>query len=128
MKTQVIDNSDLHFEHVHWKKELLFWEDEIRSFQNRLDEIVEKWTDDKVLAELGQFQNNFTIHKNKIDELKDEIDSHEHSMAIHLKANENVIDRVHYKYHIEFRDKMETQRKIYNDLKKRFFTFLSKYM
>lgn len=128
MEKQVIDNSDLHFEHIQWKRELLFWEDEIKSFQNRLDEIVNRWTNDDVLVELGQFQNNFMIHKNKILEFKEAIDAHENDIAHHLSMNEDAIDRVHYKYHVAFRDKMETQRNIYNDLKKRFFTFLSKYM
>ncbi len=128
MEKQAIENSDLHFEHVQWNRELLFWEDEIKSFQNRLDEIVNRWTDDSVLAQLGQFQNNFIIHKNKIAEFKEQIEMHENDIAHHLNANEDVIDRVHYKYHVAFRDKMETQRNIYNNLKKRFFVFLSRYM
>jgi hypothetical protein len=32
------------------------------------------------------------------------------------------------KTHLEYREKMETQRQIYADLKKEFFRFLSKYM
>lgn len=128
MATQVIYNSDLHFEHMQWKKELLFWKDEIKSFQNRLDEIVNRWTDDKILAELGQFQNNFTIHNNKISELVNKIDTHEHNISVHFEANENCIDRVHLKYHEAFRDKLVTHRIIYNELKHKFFSFLTKYM
>lgn len=128
MTSQVIYNSDLHFEHMQWKKELLFWKDEIRSFQNRLEEIVERWTDNKILAELGQFQNNFTIHNDKIDKYLKAIGSHEHNIAVHLKANENVIDRVHLKHHEDFRDKLNVQRSIYNDLKHKYYIFLTKYL
>ncbi|MFD0863781.1 hypothetical protein ACFQ1M_16315 [Sungkyunkwania multivorans] len=128
METTTVYNEDLHFEHVQWNKELAFWEDELKSFQNRLDELVQRWTDDRVLAELGQYQNQFIIHKEKIDELKEEIEAHELSIAEHLKKSENVIDRVHYRYHLAFRERMETQRDIYSDLKRRFFDFLSKYM
>ena len=128
MKTPVIDNTDLHFEHVQWKKELLFWKDEIKTFQNRLDEIVKRWTDKSVLAELDQFQDNYIIHKEKIGELMNEIEAHELNIASHSKANEEVMDRILFKSHTAFREKMDTQRTIYNDLKKRFFQFLSKYM
>ena len=128
MTTHVIYNSDLHFEHMQWKKELLFWNYEIRSFQNRLDEIVDRWTDNKVLAELGQFQNNFMIHNKKIEKYLVEIDSHEHNIAVHFKANENVIDRVHLKFHEALRDNLNMQRKIYNDLKHKYYIFLGKYL
>lgn len=128
MESKVIFNSDLHFEHMQWKKELLFWKDEIRSFQNRLNEIVERWTDNKILAELGQFQNNFTIHTDKINKFLEDIDSHEHNIAGHFKANENVIDRVHLKYHEAFRDKLNVQRNIYNDLKHKYYIFMGKYL
>ena len=75
METQVVYNSDLHFEHRLWKNELLFWKDEIKSFQNRLDELITRWTDKEVLKELSQFQNKFIIHNNKIEEFLDKIDS-----------------------------------------------------
>jgi len=128
MKTLTINNTDLHFEHKNWKNEILFWKDEMKSFQNRLDELVNKWTNKTVLKELDQFQNNFIIQKEKIGELLNEIDNHEHNIAQHYKANEDVIDVTHFKYHEIFRGKLDTQREMYNDLKKSFFRFLTKYM
>ncbi len=128
MVTQVIFNSDLHFEHMQWNNELLFWKDEIKSFQNRLGEIVKRWTDNKILAELGQFQNKFSSYNNKIDLLKNAIDSHENNISAHLGANEDCIDRVHLKHHEAFRDKLASFRSDYNDLKHKFYLFLTKYM
>ena len=128
MDNKVIFNSDLHFEHLQWIKELLFWIDEIKSFQNRLEEIFQKWTDSMVLAELGQFRNNFKVHLKKINKYLAAIQEHEHDMANHFKENENVIDRVHLKHHESFRDKMDAQRLRYNELKHNYYKFLSKYM
>lgn len=125
---QLINNSDLHFEHKLWEKELLFWEDEIASFENRLEEIQQKWTNDGVLVEMGQFQNQFILHKDKIENLKNEIEAHEIRIAGQFIANENAIDRIALRYHQDMREKMDVQRSIYTDLKKRFFSFLSKYM
>ena len=128
MKTELIFNSDLHFEHVHWNRELLFWKDEIKSFQNRLDELVNKWTDKNVLKELNAFQNSFIIHRNNIDHCMEEIDAHELNIAKHYEIGKNVIDIPDLKKHNEFRERMETERGIFHELKKEFFQFLSKYM
>ncbi|WP_236636842.1 hypothetical protein [Sinomicrobium soli] len=125
---QIIDNSGLHFEHRLWEKEILFWLDEIRSFENRLEEIQSKWTHPDVLVEMGQFQNQFILHRNKMEEFKEEIETHELRIAGQFITHEDAIDRVALKYHQEMRDKMETQRDLYFSLKKRFFSFLGKYM
>lgn len=128
MKTQTIYNEDLHLEHNQWNMELDFWKDELRTFENRLEQLVKKWTDTQVLASLDHYQNQFFIHKTKIEELKEKIEAHELSMARHYQANENVIDRVYFKDHILFRERIETQREMYHDLKKDFYKFLTKYM
>ena len=51
MKNEIIFNSDLYFEHKQWRRELFFWEDELRSFNNRLKELVNRWTDEEILAQ-----------------------------------------------------------------------------
>jgi len=128
MNTEVIYNSDLHFEHVSWKRELLFWKDEIKSFQNRIDEIVDRWSDKKILNELNKFQNGFILHENNIDNCMEEIDAHELNIAKHYQIEQNVIDIPDFKKHNEYRERMETERGIFNELKKEFFHFLAKYM
>ena len=32
MKKEIMNNSDLHFEHKQWRSELSFWEDELKTF------------------------------------------------------------------------------------------------
>ena len=112
MEREVIFNSDLHFEHKQWRRELLFWKDELKSLQNRLNELVLRWTDKEVLAQLEHFQNQFMIQENTINELDNHINLHETNIA----------------EHIEFRNQMDIQRNLYSDLKKEFFRFLSEYM
>jgi hypothetical protein len=128
METSVLFNSDLHFEHVHWQRELFFWEDELKSFTKRIEELVVRWTNNEMLAQLEHFRNQFIRQKEVIDELQHEINVHETNMNKLSKKDEDVLDTSLAKNHIEFRNKMETQRHIYDDLKKYFFRFLSKYM
>ena len=128
METQVIYNSDLHFEHENWRSELFFWKDEMRSFKNRLEELVTRWTDKKVLAQLEHYQNEFILHEGRIDEFLERIEKHEHLMAGKSKEGEISMDLIMVKNHKEFRTEMQLQRNLFSDLKKEFFTFLTHYM
>ncbi len=128
METEVIYNSNLHFEHEQWKGELFFWKDELKSFNNRLSELVTRWTKQEVLKQLEHFQNEFVLHGGVIDDLLETIEKHETRIAAQSKTGVEVMDTQLFKKHLEFRDQMETQRQIYADLKKEFFKFLTKYM
>ncbi|MBT8264816.1 MAG: hypothetical protein HKN52_02590, partial [Eudoraea sp.] len=128
MNTQVIYNEDLHLEHKQWNMELNFWRDELKTFKNRLEELVQKWTEVEVLASLDHFQNQFLIHRTKIMEMKERIEMHELNMSRHYEANENVMDRFELKNHIALRERMETERQMYHELKKEFYAFLTKLM
>ena len=128
MEKEVIYNADLHFEHQNWQRELDFWEDELKSFQLRLEELVNRWTDQKVLAEIEKFQNQFMIQEKEFDALKDQIAMHEKNMAAHYEKNEDVLNKMFVNQHLAFREVLETERNLYHNLKKDFFRFMTKYM
>jgi len=128
MEKEVIYNTDLHFEHQQWWSELAFWEDELKSFNNRLSELVTRWSDKEVLAQLEHYQNEFILHNGIIDKLKEAIEVHETRIAGQSQTEQDALDTALVKKHLEFRNKMETQRQIYADLKREFFRFLTKYM
>lgn len=119
-----INNSDLHFEHKQWESELAFWNDELKTFNDRLGELVSRWTDKDVLKQLEHYQNEFILHGNVIEDLQEAIEKHELNIANH----ESSLDIPMTKTHLDVRNKMEAERQIYIDLKKEFFKFLSKYM
>ena len=127
-KSEILYNEDLHFEHKQWHSELAFWEDELKSFKNRLSELISRWTNKEVLAQLEHYQNEFILHEGVIDELQEAIEKHETRIAGQTQSGLEALDTAMTKKHLEFRNKMETQRLIYADLKKEFFRFLSKYM
>lgn len=128
MEKEVIYDSDLHFEHQLWSSELFFWKDEIKTFNNRLGELVMRWTDKNILAQLEHYQNAFIRHEEVIDMLQHDINVHETNMAAHSIKGEDVLNQSLVKNHVESRNRMEIQRHIYEDLKRDFFRFLSKYM
>jgi len=118
----------LHFEHQQWLGELEFWKDELKSFNNRLAELANRWSNKDVLAQLEHFQNQFILHGEFIDNQEKLIHAHETNMADHDKKGQMVINTGLAKNHLNIRDRMQDQRKIYADLKKDFYKFLSKYM
>lgn len=128
MEKEVIYNEDLHFEHEQWRSELSFWEDELKSFNNRLSELVTRWTSKEVLVQLEHYQNEFILHGGVIDDLQETIEIHEARMAGRSKAEKDMLNTSLVEKHLDFRNRMETQRQIYADLKKSFFQFLTNYM
>lgn len=128
MEKEIIYNSNMHFEHEQWKGELAFWKQELQFFNNKLSELVTRWTNKDVLAQLEHYQNQFILHGGVIEDLQETIEKHETRIAGQSIEGEDAIDVRLAEQHVEFRNKMETQRQIYADLKKEFFRFLEKYM
>lgn len=128
MEKDIIYNSNLHFEHELWKRDLYFWQDELKFFNHRLSELVTRWTSKDVLAKLEHYQNEFILHGGIIEDLLETIEIHEIRIAGQDLEGQDALDVVLLKKHLEFRDQMETERQIYADLKKEFFRFLTKYL
>ena len=128
MSKEIISNFNLHFEHEIWNKELLFWQDELIIFNNRLSELITRWTKKEVLIQLEHFQNEFILHGQVIEDLLEAIEKHETRIAWQYEEGHDALDTNMVKNHLEHRNKIETQRQIYAELKKDFFRFLSKYM
>ena len=120
--------SDLHFEHVQWRSELLFWEEQISSYIKRLEEVVTRYTETSVRAQVEHFQNQFILHNDVIDVLKKDIKKHEQHLADYAQEHPVADNHVHNDDQGQLRDRMDTQRSIYQDLKTKYFKFLSSSM
>lgn len=127
-KEKLVYISDLHFEHVQWRNELLFWEEQIGSYIKRLEEVVVRWTDYMVRAQIEHFQNQFILHNDVIDVLKKDVKKHEQHIAVYASEHPIAIQHVHFDDHTHLRERMETQRDIYAELKHKYYRFLSESM
>ena len=125
---EVLYNSNMHFEHQQWNRELAFWKDELKSFNNRLSELVMRSTDKYVLVQLEYYQSEFVLHRRGIEDLMEAIEKHEISAVDQTKPGTEVLHNSLAKEHIELRNGIDSQRYKYAELKKEFFRFLSKYM
>jgi len=125
LKNKAIYINDLHFEHEQWKSDLAFQEVTIDSFERRLEEVVSRWTDKLILRQVEHFQNQFILHREVIDTLKHDINSHEHQLSSFAATHPVAIDHVHFEDHTAMRERNETQTKLFNKLRKEYMRFLT---
>ena len=118
----------LHFEHVVWMKNMQFYYDEVRVFENRLEELVSRNTKTEVTSQIEHFQNQFIGQKEVAQELISKCKDHDKFLANQAKDHPIAIDHVLFADHTKLRDEMETYDKIYRELKTEYLSFLRKWM
>lgn len=124
MEPAIITCEGLYFEHKQWKRELDFWDQELRFFQKQLEPLVRSITNKKILLRVNHFQNQFDIHNSSLREFKDLIETHEQDLARHAESQVDAIDRIRYQKHVELREKIIREGELYHDLKKEYYAFL----
>ncbi len=117
---------ELHTEHITYLSTLAFAKDEIKTFNNRLSEIVTANTKKEILAEVEHFQNQFIRHNEVIDELKHEVHECETRIAKIAESNNVATDHKKVDDHADLRDQMDTFSHIFSELKNEFKSFLEK--
>lgn len=118
--------SELHKEHIQWKKRLNFVQDEIKTYKNRLSEVVSRNTETEILSKAEQFQNQFIRHNEVIDILLHDINEEEHKIVVIAKSNNVASDHRKADENNQLVDRMETFNKIYDELKSNYMEYLTK--
>lgn len=115
---------ELHNDHITWKKNLAFAADEIKSFENRLSEVLIANTKTDITAKAEHFQNAFIRHNEVIDELNHDIDADEKRISAEAEANNVATDHRRTEDNASLRERMESFDKIFAELKAEFNGYL----
>lgn len=126
MKTEKIYTQ--HEENKEWLSNLLFFKDEIKVMEHRLEEIASKNTSKDVLKGVEHFQNQLIIQKNTIDTLKHGVTISEDALRADISKNETAADHRSVKDHTETREQVKQFEKTFKDLKSELNTALIKWM
>ena len=126
MNKPVLYSSNMEFEHQKWKEEIAFWEKELKSFNSRLSELITRWTKKEKRAQIGHYQKQFIFHGGVIEDLLETMEQQETRISEQIEPGVLISDVHLSKNHIDMRNRMETQREIYAELKKNIFRFLEK--
>jgi hypothetical protein len=117
---------EAHAKMIEWVKELAFYKDELKTFQNRLEEVVKGNNKQEVLAEVEHFQNQFIRQNEVVDTLKHDFKQFDNKIAESVLNNPVASDRRSIEIPAELIDQHDIFLKIYKELKTEFEKFLAK--
>ena len=114
----------LHMEYQLWTRELIFYKEEIRIFEDHLTAILKRNNKNGVPAQVEHFQNQFILQKEVIDHLKHDLQVSERRLAGFVyEMSSDGIENIKMDNHGSLRERMTTFRKIYKDIKNEFRRF-----
>jgi hypothetical protein len=128
METPILYKSHMQFEHQQWKREIAFWTEELKSFNNRLNELSTYWENKKGLFQIAYYKDKFELQRKSTVDLLETIEERENQVPLESEVGTIISDTQLLKGHIEFRNKMNTQRELYAELKRNYFKFFDKYV
>jgi hypothetical protein len=121
--------TDLHLEYQLWIRELTFFKEEIKIFEDHLETLANRNDKKKVQAQIEHFQNQFIRHKEVIDILKHDLQVSERQLASFVFNLTRIgFDNIKMDNHGPLRDRMIIFKKIYSELKQDFRRFESKWI
>ncbi|MDY2586577.1 hypothetical protein [Winogradskyella aquimaris] len=115
MHSKVMYLSDLKFNIETWKRELRFHFNEMDTFQEKLEEAVERIEEPIALKKLEVFQNRIMIEKDAISKLMHRC-RNKLANINNVDFNENIDGRLQNEQHT-LREDMRTYIKLHYDLK-----------
>src|SRR5215468_3480516 len=108
-----------HEELQSWKHELSSFKQEIRNFEQHLMNMSIKNLPKDLLAQVEHFQNSFICQKEVIDKLRHDLPDSRHKVEhIFRKLNDSSMEGS--RAHDILRDRMDTFRRIYDDVREDF--------
>jgi hypothetical protein len=119
---------DLHTEHVEWLNKLAFYKDDLKVLKHRLSEIAIKNTDKEVLANVEHFENQLIVQNEQNDILRHDVKQYENMIQQSIAKNPTATDHRKMPDHDVLRDAVETNEKIFTELRKDLINFFVKWM
>lgn len=119
--------AELHPEVKAWMSYVNYVKDELKVYNLRLEEIIQKNSGKEVLAHIEHFQNQFIRQNEACDELLHDLHKAEKSYTDIAQSNSSAM-RVLVDDEVDLRDRVETHRHILEGLTHEFRAFLSKHM
>jgi hypothetical protein len=120
--------TDLHLQHTEWKNTLLFYVDDVKTIEHRLQEVISKNNDKEVLAMAEHFQNQLILQKNRAGEILHSIK--ESLNRIEAEVNNHPVATDHRKMELnsKLRDEVADYANHFNQFRHEAIRFFSKWM
>jgi len=115
---------ELHSENLEWLKNLVFYADEIKNMQSRIEEIARENTSRSVMPKIDHFENQLQIQKNEYNHLKHAIKNNEKLINEAMSNTGGSATQIFASDHSNVREKVIIFEKIINDLRLELDQFL----
>lgn len=109
-----------------WKRELVFFKEEILIFKTRLNEVAQKNTASDILMQVEHFENKFKIMNNHLDELLHDVNLKSVNIFQQAAAKPQYISVKMIDSDENIQELMEFTNKDFTETKKEFYHFLAK--
>lgn len=123
MQTTSIKTTGNHY--GEWKNALGFYKDELNIFKKRLTEIVSKNNGSEIMKQVEHFENQFLLQGENIDILQHDINAHLGAMAGEVKTHAGHISSEQLAVDAQLKDRVESESKVYTELREEFMKFVS---
>ncbi len=117
-----------HAENTLWLNTLNFYKDDLIVLKKRLEELFSKNNNSEFLKLAEHFQNQFIIQRNNIDKIVNAVKMNENTLTKEVQNNPVAVDQRKTEYHEKEKDMVESFEKNFNELRKEFILFSSKWM
>jgi len=107
---------------------LVFYKEEIKILQHRLEEVASKNNSFEARQGIEHFQNQFIVQRNNIDVLRHNINEHAGKVFADAKEHAGKIETVLIGEHDQVKDEFNSFEKVVKDLREEFNQFLVKWM
>ncbi|HVV55031.1 MAG TPA: hypothetical protein VHC47_06895 [Mucilaginibacter sp.] len=111
-----------------WLKALEFYEEDLKVLQKTLEDIAADNTGHEVSEGIEYFQDQFIIHREKIDELKHLISDNEWDIGSEAQDSAGFVDEGLVEQNNSLYDQYQTEEKMINELRHQFNEFAAKWM
>ena len=112
-------------EHDQWQNKLKFYRDEIKQFNNHLENVANPGAPREIMAAVEHFQNQFTVQNEVMDIMRHDFKQHEN--AIEAKHNFlNTNDPGLNENHESHKERLAQFEKLFHDLRNEFHGFTQK--
>lgn len=119
---------NIYDECISHQRALDFYKQELKYLQKRLADIVKRNTNSEILALAEQFQNQFIVTKENLDELGQTIKAQLKAVEKHIKLKPTHLEEKTIDLSSNFSQSIHNLEKDFAGMKLRFNKFLAKYL
>jgi len=114
----------LHSENLGWLKNLVFYTEDIKSMQSRIEDIASEYSSSEVMANIEHFQNQLEIQKKEYNILKHSLKNNQRLLLDALTNYGGLSSQIISVNHSRVKEKVIIFEKIINDLQVELKQFL----